>query len=501
MKRLVLILLLLQSVFLWSFTNHGFTEKGFAAPSFQDSIQWADYYYNVLRFEKAIPIYKKNLEQSTTEEKERILKKLALSEAALEHPSESLSYIYDYLLLDFQPSFLLHEGFDEIRETEEFNKVSNRLIPKITFWSISYFFIALIGGFVILSILLNKKIEKLSKILIAAFVLIHSLFILNISITISNYVFVYPHTYLMSTWSSFLYGPLLFLYFKRVSNQAEFKLYDLWHLLPTIILTVYITFTIYIDSGSVKIKDMLIRLRDGLSPEDSILLTIAVILKTLFLILYAYFIHLQILKGKNSELNSKTKIWQRNIYAIHLFYIVTYVVYGATILQQIHNGLLFHAPLILMATMVLYIGYAANAQPHVFNGLQSSNNMLFPKYLKSGLTESLSCELKEDLLDLFHHQKIYRRNDINLDLVAEKLNTTRHNASQIINEQFKMNFHEMVNKYRIDEAKELLQKEQDATIIDIAYEVGYNNKVSFNKAFKKDTQLTPTQYLEHLKES
>ena len=501
MKRLVLILLLLQSVFLWGFTNHGFTEKGFAAPSFQDSIQWADYYYNVLRFEKAIPIYKKNLEQSTTEEKERILKKLALSEAAIEHPSESLSYLYDYLLLDFQPSFLLHEGFDEIRETEEFNKVSNRLIPKITFWSIFYFFIALAGFFVIFTILLNKKIERFCKILIAGFVLIHSVFMLNISINISNYVFVYPHTYLMSTWSSLLYGPLLFLYFRRVSEQTEFKFLDLLHFLPTIILTIYMAITVYSYSGNDKISDMLIRLRSGLSPGDSSQLTILVILKALVLTTYAYFIHQQLLINKNLVSSPKNITWQRNIYAIHLFYIIAYIIYGASIIEQIQNGFLYHAPLILMAAMVIYIGFAANVQPHVFSGRYTYDTLLFPKYIKSGLTESLSCELKDNLFHLFHHQKLYRRNDINLDLVAEKLNTSRHNASQIINEQFKMSFHEMVNKYRIDEAKQLLQKEPDATIIDIAYEVGYNNKVSFNKAFKKDTQLTPTQYLEHLKES
>ena len=121
----------------------------------------------------------------------------------------------------------------------------------------------------------------------------------------------------------------------------------------------------------------------------------------------------------------------------------------------------------------------------------------FPKYVKSGLTESLSYELKNNLTKLFTEEKLYRKNDINLEMVAQKLNTTRHNASQIINEHFQMSFHEFVNSYRINEAKHILsdQKQKDLNIIDIAYEVGYNNKVTFNKAFKKDTQLTPTQYL------
>ena len=81
-------------------------------------------------------------------------------------------------------------------------------------------------------------------------------------------------------------------------------------------------------------------------------------------------------------------------------------------------------------------------------------------------------------------------------MLANRLNTTRHNASQVINEHFDMSFHELVNKYRIEEAMEILQDDskQKWNIIDIAYEVGYNNKVTFNKAFKKETDLTPSQF-------
>tara|TARA_R100001126_G_C4768077_1_gene121057 strand:- start:31 stop:486 length:456 start_codon:yes stop_codon:yes gene_type:complete len=150
--------------------------------------------------------------------------------------------------------------------------------------------------------------------------------------------------------------------------------------------------------------------------------------------------------------------------------------------------------------MVLYVGYAANVQPDVFSGRYAYTNPLFPKYVKSGLTDSLSQELKQQLSDLFRNEKLYRKSDINLDMVAEKLDTTRHNASQLINEHFNMSFREFVNSHRIQEAKELLAQENELNIIDVAYEVGYNNKVSFNKAFKKDTQLTPSEYLNALKQ-
>jgi YesN/AraC family two-component response regulator len=123
------------------------------------------------------------------------------------------------------------------------------------------------------------------------------------------------------------------------------------------------------------------------------------------------------------------------------------------------------------------------------------------KYLKSGLTPSLSVELKEELINLFTVQKVYRDSSLNLETLSEKLNTTRHNTSQIINEHFDMNFFELINKFRIDEAIDLLieDKNGNLNIIDIAYEVGYNNKVTFNKAFKKTTSLTPTEFIDSVK--
>lgn len=116
------------------------------------------------------------------------------------------------------------------------------------------------------------------------------------------------------------------------------------------------------------------------------------------------------------------------------------------------------------------------------------------------MTPSYSLELKEELLALLDDDRIYKESGISLDLLSEKLGTSRHNTSQIINEHFNMNFYELMNKYRIDEAIQLIKngKENKLNIIDIAYKVGFNNKVSFNKSFKKALSVTPTQYIKSL---
>tara|TARA_R110002167_G_scaffold34533_1_gene110101 strand:+ start:501 stop:1277 length:777 start_codon:yes stop_codon:yes gene_type:complete len=250
-------------------------------------------------------------------------------------------------------------------------------------------------------------------------------------------------------------------------------------------------------SAEDKLSMMLQRVSTGLNAADATYMTIIVVLKLASLLVYGYFIRKIYLNAKDrAEMDSTNKSWLRNFYGLHILYIGTYAVYGLLITNQIASGFLYHTQVVSMSLMVLFLGFSATVQPRVFSGLISLKNQLFYKYEKSGLTKSLSNELKENLLHIFDVQKVYKENDLSLESLAERLNTTRHNTSQVINEHFGMNFHELVNKYRIQEAKYILETDRKKSlhIIDVAYEVGFNNKVTFNKAFKKDTHLTPSEY-------
>lgn len=56
-----------------------------------------------------------------------------------------------------------------------------------------------------------------------------------------------------------------------------------------------------------------------------------------------------------------------------------------------------------------------------------------------------------------------------------------------------MNF-VFVNFHRIREAKELLLRNSEMSILEIAFAVGFNSKSSFNDAFKKDTGVSPSDF-------
>jgi len=61
---------------------------------------------------------------------------------------------------------------------------------------------------------------------------------------------------------------------------------------------------------------------------------------------------------------------------------------------------------------------------------------------------------------------------------------------------FGLSYNDFINKYRIEEARKRLTsaEEKESTVLDIAFSTGFYSKSVFNAAFKKFTDMTPTEY-------
>jgi ligand-binding sensor domain-containing protein/AraC-like DNA-binding protein len=97
---------------------------------------------------------------------------------------------------------------------------------------------------------------------------------------------------------------------------------------------------------------------------------------------------------------------------------------------------------------------------------------------------------------LMEVEKVYCDADLSLQSLAEKMSISPHLLSQILNEKLNRNFADFINSCRIEEAKKILHSPRGARrkITAVAGEVGFNTMVAFYRAFKKYTQMTPTQY-------
>lgn len=105
--------------------------------------------------------------------------------------------------------------------------------------------------------------------------------------------------------------------------------------------------------------------------------------------------------------------------------------------------------------------------------------------------------LYNEVVTFFDTEKIYLNSELKISDVADKLSVAAYQISKCINSCSDMHFFDFVNSYRIETAKEMMSDEElnrQYTVEYIAQKCGFNNKVSFNNAFKKFTGMTPTQY-------
>lgn len=100
----------------------------------------------------------------------------------------------------------------------------------------------------------------------------------------------------------------------------------------------------------------------------------------------------------------------------------------------------------------------------------------------------------DSLYRLMDEDKAFADEDLTLKKLADELDITTHQLSQILNERIKKNFSTFINEYRINEAKELLIEELDRSILSISIAVGFNSYTTFCTTFSKMAGISPSQY-------
>lgn len=90
----------------------------------------------------------------------------------------------------------------------------------------------------------------------------------------------------------------------------------------------------------------------------------------------------------------------------------------------------------------------------------------------------------------------YLNSNLRLEDLAHQVSLSPKLLSNLINREFGCNFFEYVNGYRIAEVKATLTDpaQADTSVLDLALRAGYNSKTTFNRLFKLDTGVTPSQY-------
>jgi AraC-like DNA-binding protein len=95
-------------------------------------------------------------------------------------------------------------------------------------------------------------------------------------------------------------------------------------------------------------------------------------------------------------------------------------------------------------------------------------------------------------------EKLFLNPRLTLEEFSEHAQLPPRMVSAVINRCLNQNFHEFVNRYRVEEAKRILGEPdyRSQPILDVAIMAGFNSKATFNRFFNKFSGLTPSQYRE-----
>lgn len=309
-----------------------------------------------------------------------------------------------------------------------------------------------------------------------------------------------PHIVNINFLSNFLFGPLA-LFYVSACSQKDFKITPkMWlHFLPLVLAIIY-HLPFYLQPAEVKIQvfaDLFLR-GESVTPKWYGIVR-------LFPLVIYFILCLQIvLKYKKHLINETSNVDE----SFHRWLLLFCGILAIPVLSAFLFRFLPHHKMAILITMLLLFLFIMAVhitifiKPEIFH--QFPHQMLVPdseeekqvKYENSTLQTSRKDKYVEQVLQLMESEKPYLNPTLTLSELAEQINIPSHHLSQVINEKLECNFLDFVNQYRVKEAQELLTnpKNKNFTIMAIAYDAGFNSKSTFYAAFKKQTEMTPSEF-------
>ena len=391
-----------------------------------------------------------------------------------------------------------------------------------------------IQGLVLAGALVSKRSNRTANRLLAATMVAFSIYLATAAFDPEELIQVFPHAFGAAHPLPFLFGPLIYLYAVTASDRTrQLTPRDALHFVPFVAVVLF-GLPVYLMSGTDKIA-FYHRLESGDVPPS---IAIALPLKLLSGVIYAtvtlLFLrrHHELVKASYSSVervNLRWLLWLcRGAAAIWVVAVLSNVLESTGIEKAGFGDDLIA---LAMAVMVYGIGYMGLRQPEIFRfdtaeyrvpvelrvsrerpvpspsqvaaplrvtgeSQPPAPDTTSPRYERSGLSDREAQRLKSQLTAVMETERPWRDSDLTLADLADRLNTTPHKLSEVLNSQLGLTFYDFVNGYRVREVQRRIAAgdARKVTMLALALDAGFASKSTFNVVFKKHTQQTPSDY-------
>jgi len=371
-------------------------------------------------------------------------------------------------------------------------------------------FLVIAGIIIILMILWSlfrtKKKELPQKLLILFFITLLS-FLLTTYAELHDLPVLFVLTFPLSFCIEVFLGPLVYLYIKSLFQNNKFFLKRNWfHFLPFFgflsLVTIPLMYYIFTD---VYLFQYLEYLNEDSSIPEIILMSflIAYIIASLQL----FQRYCRAMESNFSTIDENDFKWVKKMLIGALS--VSLISLSITLYDKFISEIDWGIDYITMISLCIWIGYLG------YYGVNQTK-VLLPDFLieseatvktndtrSNPLANTSEAELnalKENLINFLENGKPYLEEELNLSTLANQLDTTDKKLSTLLNQYMNTTFYDLINSYRVASVKEKMASgDYDGlTLLGIAYESGFKSKTSFNRIFKKETGLSPSEYKKQL---
>lgn len=330
------------------------------------------------------------------------------------------------------------------------------------------------------SIIKNKPFTNKACRYYLVLVAVHALYILN-----GRYNFGPARFVNAGAPFGLLYGPLFFMAFNSMNGKKIKNIF--LHFVPAAIFT--IGFVIFLLDPGIKSAYLI---------PFYILLFSGMILSLLGYAIFSMFRNIK-QDMKNEAAKKMLKAWSFCLIMIALLLLsilFTRIIPERKIIVELPAiliyGLIFTTVCLIFRYTITQFVYESSARPATAV-LDSPQPV---KYVKSSVKNEDFANYKKKLDVLFQKEQIYLQNELTLDILSKKLKISRHYLTQLFNVHIGENFNSYVNRHRIEYAIQLANSATEKiSIEDLAFNSGFNSKVSFNRHFKNSTGYSPSEYI------
>ncbi len=340
--------------------------------------------------------------------------------------------------------------------------------PSLNTWTIFFLIAAVQGLFLSTMIFLRKsRVNNLLGFLLLSF----SLCLIYYVGFWTNYNSLFSPILGILSGLTYTFGPLLFFYIKSSKKEIYFNGY---HFIPLLLFMAYFfSWSLYPD-----------HLKPTFNRLQSIVQSLQLAIYTFLILRFTY---------QNKGLSNgalKLYLWRKKVSWAFFGYSLSFVLYYVLVWTGTLKIEYDYMISVASTFFIYFIGYHGFQRQEVFKMYENG------RYEKSALNTSASSAILDTLRNYMKEKRPYLDSSLRLQDLGEHLNISNHYISQVINDLDGKNFADFVNEYRIEEAKRLLLEDDQKKIIHIAYDSGFNNKASFNNAFKRFTGMAPTEFRE-----